>query len=69
MAHKSESQEQPAGRSPESFARLAGISRTTLYCLAEECKPARVKIGRRLVITESPADWLARMAERAKVAA
>jgi hypothetical protein len=59
--------EAPAGRSPKDFARATGISRTAFYILPADCKPASVKIGRRLIITESPADWLARMTARGGV--
>ena len=69
MGRITEAKEEPAGRSPEDFAKVAGIGRTTLYTLAPEDRPASVKIGRRTVITESPRDWLARMAARTQAAA
>ena len=42
--------------------RRTDISRAFLYKLPPEQQPHSVKIGKRRVIRESPADWLARMA-------
>jgi hypothetical protein len=55
------------GRSPEEFSEQAGFSRARLYTIPKEYWPTIVRIGRRVVITESPADWLARMAQRGGV--
>lgn len=42
------------------WCRAAGISRATYYQLPAEAKPAHVGIGHRVVISETPAAWLAR---------
>jgi hypothetical protein len=44
-----------------------GISRATYYTLPDEFRPASVKIGKLVAITESPAAWLARVAKRGGV--
>lgn len=52
-----------AGRSIPEWAALAGVSRSTFYALPDTHRPRTVKIGKRLVIIESPAEWLERMAK------
>jgi hypothetical protein len=39
----------------------AGMARPTYYTLPAEARPAMVNIGRKVVITESPAAWLERV--------
>jgi hypothetical protein len=51
----------PAGFRPEPWARAAGISRSGYYTLPPDTRPRSVTVGRRRIITESPADWLARI--------
>jgi hypothetical protein len=51
-----------AGRSVFQFSQEAGIGRSTFYALPIKDRPAHVKIGTRVVITETPADWLRRIA-------
>lgn len=51
-----------AGRPIPEWASLAGISRSTFYALPAQYRPRTVKIGKRLVIIEGPAEWLDRMA-------
>lgn len=48
-----------AGFRPGDWAEAAGFSRQKYYTL--ENPPKSVKIGRMRIITESPADWLARV--------
>ena len=45
------------------WAQQARVSRASYYNFPEQCRPASVKIGKRVVITEAPADWLRRMGE------
>ena len=52
-----------AGRPIPEWSALAGISRSTYYALPSQYRPRTVKIGKRLVIIESPAEWLERMAK------
>jgi len=39
------------------------IARATFYNLPEGFKPATVKVGKRVIVLESPTDWLRRMVE------
>jgi len=52
---------EPAGYRPSCWARAVGFSRQKLYALGADIKPHSIKIGRMRIITESPADWLARV--------
>lgn len=45
------------------WCRATNVSRATYYATPDEKKPATVRIGRKLLILETPADWLARMRE------
>ena len=54
----------PAGRTIADWTQDVGIARATFYLIDDDCKPASVKIGRRRIIIERGADWLARMAQR-----
>lgn len=47
-----------AGYRPAEWSESVGISRQKFYNL--EAPPKSVKVGRMRIITESPADWLAR---------
>lgn len=51
----------PAGWRVSEWARGVGISRAGFYLLSAEYRPRAVKIGKRHIITEAPADWLNRM--------
>ncbi len=44
------------------WCALTSISRPKLYTLAANMRPKSIKIGRRTVIIEAPADYLARIA-------
>jgi len=52
------------GWTVDEWARGAKIATPTYYTLPRELRPEQVKIGRRVVIFESPTDWLRRMAQR-----
>jgi hypothetical protein len=52
-----------AGYAVEQWATLAGISRAGAYKLPADLRPQSVKIGKRRIIIEQPADWLRRVAE------
>jgi hypothetical protein len=56
-----------AGRTLERFAEEAGMGRSTFYVLPEDAWPEHVRIGKRIVITETPVAWLRRMKERGGV--
>ena len=51
-----------AGWDIATWCPAAGISRAFHYNLPPDQQPHRVKIGKRRIIRESPAAWLARMA-------
>jgi hypothetical protein len=52
-----------AGWLISEWVQQARIARATFYNLPEQYKPASVKVGKRVIIREAPADWLLRMAE------
>jgi hypothetical protein len=54
-----------AGSSVNQFCDAVGYCRATLYNLPSELRPFSVKIGRRRIIIEQPADYLARLAAAA----
>jgi hypothetical protein len=51
-----------AGYAPAAWCELASISRAKLYQLPAELQPQSVKLGRRRIITESPREYLKRIA-------
>jgi hypothetical protein len=53
----------PAGHSVRNWCRAAGFSKATLYTLPFELQPVSVKIGKRRIVIEQPADYLRRIAE------
>jgi hypothetical protein len=52
----------PAGQSIEAWAKQVNLCRATVYQLEPQCQPHSITVGRRRIIIEPPADWLARMA-------
>lgn len=52
------------GRTPNQFAKQVGLGRSTLYNLPADCQPDSFKIGKRVVVIEDPATWIARMKAR-----
>lgn len=66
-APKRRKQNEPSEQKPEraawnipNWCAALGLGRSTFYILAE--RPRTVKIGKRRLIVESPADYAARMA-------
>lgn len=51
-----------AGWRPAEFAELCGFSRSFLYELPPEQRPHAIKLGVARIITESPTEFLARLA-------
>jgi hypothetical protein len=51
----------------EEFCKGAKIARPTLYTIPEAARPKMTRIGRRVIITESPLDWLRRIGESGAV--
>lgn len=59
-----------AGWTLRDWCAETSISRPYYYMLPSGLRPTSVTLGRRRIITEAPADWLRRIAERnAKAAA
>lgn len=58
-----------AGWRLQEWLPAAAISRTTFYRLSPEERPPTIKVGRAVVIVESPAAWVARIAQRQAAAA
>jgi hypothetical protein len=58
---------QAAGWTIPAWCEATSISRASFYLLAQ--RPETVKLGRRSVVIESPAAYLARIASLQKVAA
>lgn len=69
MKAKAEVEVQPAGLRPRQFWQAVGISRAGGYALPLELQPKSIKLGRSRIITESPAEYLARVAELQRQAA
>jgi hypothetical protein len=55
-----------AGWTIDDFAAATGISRSMIYALPAERQPKSLKFGRRRVIVEQPADYLARLGAEAQ---
>lgn len=51
-----------AGWSIPDWCASVNLARATLYTLPANLQPASVKIGKRRIITEQPADYLKRLA-------
>ena len=54
---------QKAGWMIGEYADLVGFGRSKLYTLPKELQPKSVRVGSRRIITEPPAEYLARLAE------
>ncbi|MCA3069429.1 MAG: hypothetical protein ING90_08595 [Rhodocyclaceae bacterium] len=50
------------GFSLTEWCELTSISRPKLYTLPAELRPKTIKIGRRTIVIEAPADYLKRVA-------
>ncbi len=55
------SDESKVGFRVKPWCESVSISRATYYVLPVHLRPTAVRIGRIRVITEKPADWLARV--------
>lgn len=49
------------GWSPREFSALTSIGRSTVYELPADLRPESIRIGKRIIIVEAPADYLARI--------
>lgn len=58
-----------AGYDILAWCEAVGISRATFYKLDGTLKPSQVKIGKRRLIVERPADYMARLANLCATAA
>ena len=57
-----------AGWSIPSFCEVCNFSRATFYKLPESIRPRSLKLGKRHIIIEPPAEYLARLAEAQEAA-
>ena len=57
-----------AGYAPADWCRRTSISRAKLYALPSNLQPRSVKLGRRRIIIEDPAAYLARLAQSQEAA-
>jgi len=51
-----------AGYKVADFCEAVGFCRATYYNLPERLRPKSIKLGKRRIITESPPEYLARLA-------
>lgn len=56
------------GYAPSDWCRRTSISRAKLYALPFSLQPRSVKLGRRRIIIEDPAAYLARLAQSQEAA-
>lgn len=63
----SKAERAPRPNSIDAFCRELGVSKQTYYNFSEEAKPHHLRVGRRVVLTESVAEWMARMAKAGRV--
>jgi hypothetical protein len=57
-----------AGWDISSWCGACGFSRAKYYTLPDDMRPRSLKIGKRHIVIEPPADFLARLAEAQEVA-
>lgn len=50
-----------SGWTPRAWCEATSISKSKYDTLPPELKPASIKLGRRRIITEAPAEWLRRV--------
>lgn len=53
---------EPAGWSIPAFCASCSFSRASFYNIPDELRPRSVKLGKRHIIIEAPAEYLARLA-------
>lgn len=58
-----QTEEARAGWPLRAWCASANVSVATYYTLKDGIRPKSVKLGKRRIIIEAPADWLRRMAE------
>lgn len=54
----------PAGWRINDWCRAIGVSRPTFYNLSGNLQPQKVKVGRSVLITEGPTEYLRRIAKQ-----
>jgi hypothetical protein len=64
----SKSLEQRVGWSIPAYCEAVGYSRAMFYLLPSELRPRSVKVGRRHIVIEPPAKYLARLAAAQELA-
>lgn len=52
------------GFTVNTWTHQVPISRDTLYNLSKDCWPKHTRIGTKILILESPREWLTRMSEQ-----
>lgn len=57
-----------AARSVRQFAKACGFSVATFYNLGDADRPKTVKVGIRVLVIESPSEWLQRIGASGGVA-
>ena len=57
-----------AGYAPAEWCRRTSISRAKMYALPRDLQPRSIKLGRRRIIIEDPAAYLARLAQSQEAA-
>jgi hypothetical protein len=59
----------PLGCSVRAFAKAIGICATTIYTLSGEEAPRRVRVGNRVLVVETPEEYIARLQQLQRKAA
>ena len=55
------------GLSIKEWATQVGIASSSFYLIEPSARPRRVKVGRRVLVVESPREWLERMSRLGSV--
>lgn len=56
--------EERTGYNIQEWCGLVGVTKATFYNIVESDRPKFARIGSRVVIYESPGDWLRRMGKQ-----
>ena len=51
----------PVGLSIREWSSQVGIAASSFYLIEPSARPRQLKVGRRVVVIESPREWLERM--------
>lgn len=51
----------PSGFAIRDWCAQVSLGRATFYLLENEAKPRHIRVGKRIIVTESPARWLQRV--------